>query len=262
MNNRITSAFKNGKAFIGFITAGDPSIAKTAEFVKIMAESGADIIELGIPFSDPIAEGPVIQQASMRALNSGTTPDKIFDMVEEVRKKTSVPIVFLSYINPIFNYGCDKFFNRCASCGADGVIIPDMPYEEKGDVVNFAKKHKISVISMVAPTSDKRIGMIAKEAEGFLYCVSSMGVTGVRNEINTDLKSIIKAVRNASDIPVAVGFGISTPNQAEDIARLADGVIVGSAIVKLTEAHGENAGKFIAQYVSEMKAAVKKARAV
>ncbi len=256
--NRLDGAFKKGKAFISFITAGDPSLEKTADFIKIMAGAGADIIELGIPFSDPIAEGPVIQRSSMRALEGGATPDKIFDTVEKARRDVSVPIVLLSYINPMFNYGYDRFFARCALCGADGVIIPDMPYEERGEVADFARKHGIYVISMVAPTSDKRTGMIAMGAEGFIYCVSSMGVTGVRSEINTDLRSIINVIRGASDVPVAVGFGISEPRQAEEIAGYADGVIVGSAIVKIIEAHGENAGEHIAKYVKEMKKAVLK----
>lgn len=255
--SNISKAFKNTKAFIPFLTGGDPTIDKTEEYIYKMVEAGADIIEIGIPFSDPIAEGPVIQEANIRALKNGATPERIFEMVERVRTKTQVPIVFLTYLNPVFNYGYDKFFARCKKAGVDGIIIPDMPFEEKGELAEEAKKNGVDIISLIAPTSADRIQMIAKEAQGYVYVVSSLGVTGMRSEIKTDLKSIIDLVKQATDIPAAVGFGINTPEQAAEISKISDGVIVGSAIVKIIEKYGENAEDEVYKYVKEMKDAVR-----
>lgn len=255
--SNISKAFKNTKAFIPFLTGGDPTIDKTEEYIYKMVEAGADIIEIGIPFSDPIAEGPVIQEANIRALKNGATPERIFEMVERVRTKTQVPIVFLTYLNPVFNYGYDKFFARCKKAGVDGIIIPDMPFEEKGELAEEAKKNGVDIISLIAPTSADRIQMIAKEAQGYVYVVSSLGVTGMRSEIKTDLKSIIDLVKQATDVPAAVGFGINTPEQAAEISKISDGVIVGSAIVKIIEKYGENAADEVYNYVKEMKDAVR-----
>lgn len=255
--SNISKAFKNTKAFIPFLTGGDPTIDKTEEYIYKMVEAGADIIEIGIPFSDPIAEGPVIQEANIRALKNGATPERIFEMVERVRTKTQVPIVFLTYLNPVFNYGYDKFFARCKKAGVDGIIIPDMPFEEKGELAEEAKKNGVDIISLIAPTSADRIQMIAKEAQGYVYVVSSLGVTGMRSEIKTDLKSIIDLVKQATDVPAAVGFGINTPEQAAEISKISDGVIVGSAIVKIIEKYGENAEDEVYNYVKEMKDAVR-----
>lgn len=255
--SNISKAFKNTKAFIPFLTGGDPTIDKTEEYIYKMVEAGADIIEIGIPFSDPIAEGPVIQEANIRALKNGATPERIFEMVERVRTKTQVPIVFLTYLNPVFNYGYDKFFARCKKAGVDGIIIPDMPFEEKGELAEEAKKNGVDIISLIAPTSADRIQMIAKEAQGYVYVVSSLGVTGMRSEIKTDLKSIIDLVKQATDVPAAVGFGINTPEQAAEISKISDGVIVGSAIVKIIEKYGENAANEVYKYVKEMKDAVR-----
>lgn len=255
--SNISKAFKNTKAFIPFLTGGDPTIDKTEEYIYKMVEAGADIIEIGIPFSDPIAEGPVIQEANIRALKNGATPERIFEMVERVRTKTQVPIVFLTYLNPVFNYGYDKFFARCKKAGVDGIIIPDMPFEEKGELAEEAKKNGVDIISLIAPTSTDRIQMIAKEAQGYVYVVSSLGVTGMRSEIKTDLKSIIDLVKQATDVPAAVGFGINTPEQAAEISKISDGVIVGSAIVKIIEKYGENAEDEVYNYVKEMKDAVR-----
>lgn len=255
--SNISKAFKNTKAFIPFLTGGDPTIDKTEEYIYKMVEAGADIIEIGIPFSDPIAEGPVIQEANIRALKNGATPERIFEMVERVRTKTQVPIVFLTYLNPVFNYGYDKFFARCKKAGVDGIIIPDMPFEEKGELAEEAKKNGVDIISLIAPTSADRIQMIAKEAQGYVYVVSSLGVTGMRSEIKTDLKSIIDLVKQATDIPAAVGFGINKPEQAAEISKISDGVIVGSAIVKIIEKYGENAADEVYNYVKEMKDAVR-----
>lgn len=258
--SRIADAFRDKKAFIGFLTAGDPSMEKTEEFILEMERAGADLVEIGIPFSDPIAEGVVIQDANIRALKAGATTERVFEMVSRVRRRAQIPLVFLTYLNPVFHYGYEKFFARCRDVGIDGIIIPDLPFEEKGEVAPLAAACGVDVISMIAPTSSQRIERIAGEAAGFLYVVSSMGVTGVRKEITTDLEGMLGAVRKATDLPAAVGFGISTPEQAAKIAAAADGVIVGSAIVKIIEKHGEAAGPEIYEYVRSMKAAVKQAR--
>ena len=255
--SNIKNAFKE-KAFIGFLTAGDPSIEKSEQFIIKMIEAGADLIEIGIPFSDPIAEGPVIQAANVRALSAGTKLKDIFELVVKIRKKYDTPIVFLTYLNPVFKYGADRFFRKCSETGVDGIIIPDMPYEEKDEVKEYAKANNVDVISLIAPTSEQRIKLIAQEAEGYIYIVSSMGVTGMRSEIKTDLESIVEAVRKYSSVPAAIGFGINTPEQAGKYAKLADGVIVGSAIVKIIAEHGENADDYIYDYVKSMKEAVKK----
>lgn len=255
--SKIAQAFKNGKAFIAFLTGGDPSMEKSEEFILEMVRGGADLVEIGIPFSDPMAEGLVIQEANIRALSAGATVDKIFELVSSVRQKTDVPLVFMTYLNPVFNYGYPRFFARCAELGVDGIIIPDLPYEEKGELADVAAEFGVDVISLIAPTSEQRIEQIAKEATGFIYVVSSMGVTGMRSEIKTDLPAILEVVRESSSVPTAVGFGINTPKQAGDMAKIADGVIVGSAIVKLIEKHGENAGTYIYDYVKSMKDEIK-----
>ena len=253
--SKIANAFKNGKAFIGFLTAGDPSIEKTVEFILAMEEAGCDLIEIGIPFSDPMAEGVVIQDANVRALKHNTTTDDVFDIVKAVRAKSDVPLVFLTYINPVFFYGYEKFFKKCNELGVDGIISPDLPYEEKGEIVDIARKNDVDVISLIAPTSKERIQKIASDASGFIYVVSSLGVTGMRSEIKTDLKSILEDIRDVTDLPLAVGFGINTPEQARNIGEIADGVIVGSAIVKIIEEHGEYATSVLKEYVSSMKKA-------
>jgi len=251
--SNIAQAFKNGKAFIGFVTGGDPHIAKTKEFVLEMFRAGADMVEIGIPFSDPIAEGPVIQEANIRALSAGTTVEKLFTLVEEIRAVTDKPLAFMTYLNPVFHYGYDAFFKRAAAAGLDGIIIPDLPHEEQGEVKKAASAHGIDLISLIAPTSEARIREIARDAGGFIYLVSSMGVTGVRGEITTDLASIVAAIRDVTAVPVAVGFGIHTPAQAAQMARVADGVIVGSAIVKIVAEYGAEAAPHVYQYVKEMK---------
>ena len=233
--SKIANAFENGKAFIGFLTAGDPTVEKTVEYILAMEEAGCDLIEIGIPFSDPMAEGVVIQDANVRALKHNTTTDDVFDIVREVRAKTDIPLVFLTYINPVFFYGYERFFKRCSELGVDGIISPDLPYEEKGEIAEIARKNDVDVISLIAPTSKERIQKIAADASGFIYIVSSLGVTGMRSEIKTDLNSIIGDIRDVCDLPLAVGFGINTPEQSRDIAKTAAGVIIGSAIVKIIE---------------------------
>ncbi len=255
--SRIKSAFENGKAFIAFVTCGDPDLEVTAEVVRAAVENGADLIELGIPFSDPTAEGPVIQGANLRALTGGITTDKIFQFVQALRRDVSVPLVFMTYANVVFSYGADRFLSACGRIGIDGLILPDLPFEEKEEFLPFCHKYGVDLISLIAPTSKNRIAMIAREAEGFVYIVSSLGVTGVRSEIKTDLSSIIQSVRENTKIPCAVGFGISTPEQAKRMSELSDGVIVGSAIVKLIEKYGKDAPRYVGGYVKAMKDAMR-----
>ncbi len=255
--SNIRKAFENGKAFIAFITCGDPDSETTAKAVRAAAENGADLIELGIPFSDPTAEGPVIQGANLRALTGGITTDKIFALVKELRRDVKVPMVFMTYANVVFSYGAEKFISTCREIEIDGLILPDLPFEEKEEFQPLCRQYGVDLISLIAPTSENRIAMIAKEAEGFIYIVSSLGVTGTRSEINTDIASIVKVVRENTDAPCAVGFGISTPEQAKKMAGISDGAIVGSAIVKLLEKHGKDAPKYIGEYVKTMKDAIR-----
>ena len=257
MNKKITEAFSRGKAFIPFVTCGDPSLDVTEKIINAMVEAGADLIELGIPFSDPTAEGPVIQGANLRALSGGVTTDKVFDMVEKIRKNTDVPMVFMTYANVVFSYGTERFCKRAQEVGMDGLILPDVPYEEKEEFAEVAEKYGLDLIYLIAPTSHERIATIAKDAEGFVYCVSSLGVTGMRSQITTDIGAMVKLVKAQKDIPCAVGFGISTPEQAKKMAVQADGVIVGSAIVKLCESYGADCVPYIKEYVKSMKDAIK-----
>ena len=254
--SKVAEAFKQGKAFIGFVTGGDPTLAKTEEFILEMVRAGVDLVEIGIPFSDPIAEGVVIQDANIRALAAGATVPRIFDLVASVRKSTNVPLVFMTYLNPVFNYGYDSFFKKCAEVGVDGIIVPDLPFEEKREVSEVADGFGVDVISLIAPTSEQRIQQIAQDAKGFIYLVSSMGVTGVRSEIKTNLAKIIEVVRVSASLPVAVGFGVNTTGQAAEISKSADGVIVGSAIVAIIEKYGEKAGPYVYEYVKKMKDAL------
>lgn len=254
--SKISEAFKDTKAFIPFITGGDPSLEITEQLLYAMEEAGADIIEIGIPFSDPIAEGPVIQAANERALAAGCTTDRLFETVKKAREKVQVPMVFLTYLNPIFTYGKERFMERCRECGIQGVIVPDMPFEEKGELREVCREYGGEIISLIAPTSHERITAIAKEAEGYIYCVSSLGVTGMRKEISTDIQGMVDKVRQATKVPCAVGFGISTPEQAQKMAAVSDGVIVGSRIVKIVEEYGEKAVPYVKEYVGNMKKAL------
>jgi len=254
--SKIAEAFRNGKAFIPFITCGDPDLETTAKVVREAVRNGADLIELGIPFSDPTAEGPVIQEANLRALNGKVTTDKIFDLVRELRTDVTVPMVFMTYANVVFSYGAEKFISICNEIGIDGLILPDLPYEEKEEFLPLCHKYGVDLISLIAPTSENRIAMIAKDAEGFIYLVSSLGVTGVRSEIKTDLKSIVDVIRANTDTPVAIGFGISTPEQASKMAGISDGAIVGSAIIKILAEHGRDAAPYVGEYVKSMKDAL------
>ena len=254
--SRLQEVFGKGKAFVAFLTAGDPTAECTVNYILKMEKAGADLIEIGIPFSDPTAEGAVIQEASLRALRGGMTTEGVFHIVEEVRKRSGVPSALMTYLNPVVHYGYEAFFARCRSLGVDGIIVPDLPFEEKGEAEEVAGRFGVDVISLIAPTSMERIRLIAKEAKGFIYVVSSMGVTGVRSQITTDIAGMVEEIRAVTDTPCAIGFGISTPKQAGEMAHYADGVIVGSAIVRLIEQYGEAAGEEIYRYVSDMKAAI------
>lgn len=255
--SNIGKAFENGKAFIAFITCGDPDLETTAAVVREAVKNGADLIELGIPFSDPTAEGPVIQGANLRALNGGITTDKIFAFVKDLRKDITVPMVFMTYANVVFSYGAEKFISTCRDMEIDGLILPDLPFEEKEEFGPLCRKYGMDLISLIAPTSENRISKIAGEAEGFLYIVSSLGVTGTRSRIETDLVFIVEVVRQNTDIPCAIGFGISTPEQAKRMADISDGVIVGSAIIKLLEQYGKDAPRYVGEYVKSMKDALR-----
>lgn len=254
--SKIAEAFANHKAFIPFITCGDPDLETTKKIVKAAAANGADLIELGIPFSDPTAEGPVIQEANLRALSVGTTTDKIFDMVRELRTELTLPLAFMTYANVVFSYGTERFLATCEEIGIDGLILPDIPYEEKDDFDATCKAHGVDLVSLIAPTSADRIGMIAKEATGFIYVVSSLGVTGTRTEITTDIASIVKVIRENTDVPCAIGFGISTPEQAADMASKADGAIIGSAIIKIMAKYGKDAPEYVGEYVKSIRQAL------
>ena len=254
--SKIHQAFDHGKAFIAFLTCGDPDLETTAAAVRAAAEAGADLIELGIPFSDPTAEGPVIQGANLRALKGGVTTDKVFQLVRELRRDVTIPLVFMTYANVVYSYGAERFLANCAEAGIDGLILPDLPFEEKEEFLPTCRKYGVDLISMIAPTSADRVAMIAREAEGFLYLVSSLGVTGERSEINTDLAAIVRTVRENTKTPCAVGFGISTPEQARAMAALSDGAIVGSAIVRIVEEHGKEAPERVGRYIKAMKQAI------
>lgn len=253
----VREAFRKGKAFIPFITVGDPDLEFSRSLIPALAAAGADLIELGIPFSDPTAEGVVIQAANERALKNKVTTDDVFNLVEEIRGEVSIPLAIMTYANVVFSYGIERFYERMVKADISALILPDVPFEEKEEFASPARRYGISVVSLIAPTSDERIAMIAKEAEGFIYCVSSLGVTGVRSNITTDIGAMVEKVRSANkDIPVAVGFGISTPEQAHRMAALSDGAIVGSAIVKMIAKDGKASLEEIKSYVKDMKAAV------
>lgn len=254
--SRIEEAFQKHKAFIAFITVGDPDLETTERVVHAAVENGADLIELGIPFSDPTAEGPVIMEADEVALKAGTTTDKVFELTKKLRETIAVPMVYMTYANVVFSYGCEKFAQKAADAGIDGLILPDVPYEEKEEFTEVFDRYGLDLISMIAPTSEDRIAMIAKEAKGFIYMVSSLGVTGTRSEVTTDISAMTDLVKKNSEVPCAVGFGISTPEQAARMAELSDGAIVGSAIIKIIAKYGKEAAGPVGEYVKEMADAV------
>ena len=254
--SKVSDAFKNGKAFIAFVTGGDPDLETTQKLIIEMEKNGADIIEVGIPFSDPIAEGPVIQKADLRALQGGCTTDKLFDAIKEIKDQVNIPLVFMTYVNVIYRYGTEKFMKRCVECGIAGVIAPDCPYEERDELAPYCKEAGVDLIPLIAPTSEDRITKIAKTAEGFVYVVSSLGVTGIRQNITTDLGAMTKLVKEATNVPCAIGFGIAKPEQAKNVCQYADGAIVGSAIVKIVAKYGKDSVPYVGEYVKEMKSAI------
>ena len=256
MSNMIAKAFENKKAFIPFITCGDPDLETTAKIVRAAVENGADLIELGIPFSDPTAEGPVIQGANIRALKGGVTTDKVFSLVKELRTDVTVPMVFMTYANVVFSYGAEKFISACKDIGINGLILPDLPYEEKDEFLPICKKYGVALISLIAPTSENRIAMIAKEAEVLLHLASSTGLRRIRKDIKNHPKSIVDVIRQNAFVPCAIGFGISTPEQAKSMADLSDGAIVGSAIIKIIEQYGKEAPRYVGEYVKKIKEAI------
>ena len=256
--SRISEILTGKKCFVAFITGGDPSLKLTEEIILMMVKEGVDLVEIGIPFSDPIAEGPVIQAANERALRNGCTTDLLFEMVDKVRRVTNIPLCFMTYVNPVFTYGKERFLERCKETGIDGLIVPDLPFEEKEELSAVCNQFEIDLISMIAPTSKQRILQIAKEAKGFLYCVSSLGVTGERGEITTDVKSMISLAKEVTNVPCLVGFGISKPSQVTMMTKFSDGVIVGSAIVRLIGQYGEGSLPYVREYVQTMKKVLEK----
>lgn len=250
-------AFENGKAFIGFVTAGDPDLETSEKIILSMAEGGCDLIEIGIPFSDPIAEGPVVQEANLRSLSQGTTTDKVLELTKKVSSQTDTPLVYMTYLNVLFKYGYDRFLQKAKDAGISAVIVPDLPFEEKDELQSVAVKYDIDVISMIAPSSSERMKKIAYESKGFLYAVTSAGAQNDDNDIKSEIKSVVKAAAEVSDTPVAIGIGINTPEQAKEYSDLADGVIVGSAIVEIVAEYGKNAPQKVYEYVKTMKDAIR-----
>ena len=257
MNKNIERAFDHGKAFVAFVTCGDPDLDTTKKIIKALEKGGCDLIELGIPFSDPTAEGPVIQEANERALSNGCTTDDVFEMIKEVRKETSIPMVFMTYANVVFHYGTEKFCQKMVDTDMSGIILPDVPYEEKDEFETICHQYGLDFIRMIAPTSHDRIKMIANDAQGFLYCVSSLGVTGTRSKITTNVNEMVDIVRSVSDIPCGIGFGISTPEQAKKMTEKADAAIVGSAIIKIIAKYGKEAPDHVEAYVRSMVEAIR-----
>ena len=254
--SNIKSAFKNGKAFIPFITCGDPDLEATGRIVRAAVENGADLIELGIPFSDPTAEGPVVQESNIRALSGGVTTDRIFDFVRELRKDITIPIVFMTYANVVFSYGAERFISTCAEIGVDGIIVPDLPFEEKEEFQPLCSQYNVDLISLIAPATEQRIAMIAKEASGFVYIASNLGAAWAKSDIITDITSIIRTVRENTAAPCVIGFGVSTPEQASEMASVSDGVIVDAAIIEMIEKYGKNAAEPIGEYIKTIKEAI------
>ena len=246
-------AFEKGKALIPFVTAGDPNLEVTKQVILAMEKAGADLIQIGIPFSDPVAEGLTIARADSRSLSNGTTTDKIFDMLADLRKESNVPLVFVTYINPVFVYGADKFCKKCADVNIDAVMVPDTPYEEKGEILPYCEKYGIDLVSYIAPISTSRIEMIAKEAQGFVYCITPMCETEKDAISVTDMTSL---ARQHTNVPIVAGFEVSTPEQVKEVAEYADGVVIDSAVGEFCEKYGENSPEYVYEYIKTMKEAL------
>lgn len=258
--SNLSAIFKNHKAFIPFVVADDPDFDTTVANIVALTEGGADIVEVGIPFSDPIADGGVIQAADLRAFDAGVRTQTVFEIVAAARKQTDVPIVFLTYLNIVFKYGYDAFCQKCQALGVSGLVIPDMPYESRDDIVPTADKYGIDIIPLIAPTSGHRVEKIAKAASGFIYVVSSLGITGERNEFFNGLKDLVAEIKSYTDVPTAIGFGVHTPEQAKDMAEIADGVIIGSAIVDIVAQKKQAAPEAVEAFTKSIRSAVDEAQ--
>lgn len=257
--NRIDKRFKElkarkKKAFIPYVMAGDPSLNETKKVVMMLEECGADIIELGVPFTDPLADGPVIQRAADRAQKKGVTLKKVIALVKELRRKTDIPIILMTYYNPVFKYSDERFFSDAKKAGVDGVIIPDLPPDEADGLIKFARKSDIATIFLLAPTStEERIKKVAGSSTGFIYYVSMTGITGSKLVLDSSIRRSIKNIHKITDKPVAVGFGVSNPAEAKVVAGIADGVIVGSAIVKKVQ---EGSEKGLRKFLISLRRAI------
>jgi len=249
--NKLEEVFKNKKAFIPFVVADDPDFDTTVKNVLTLANNGADIIELGIPFSDPVADGPIIQAADLRAFAAGVNTDVVFDIVGKIRESTDIPLIFLTYTNIVYKYGYERFCKRCHDLNISGLVIPDLPLEEQGDLAEYTDQYDISLIQLIAPTSGNRISKIAAQAKGFIYMVSSMGVTGKREDFSNELSSTIEKIKEVTDVPVAIGFGIHSAQQAKDLSEIADGIIIGSAVVEIVDK-----GEDLTEYSREISQAI------
>lgn len=249
--NKLEEVFKNKKAFIPFVVADDPNFDATVKNILTLADNGADIIELGIPFSDPVADGPIIQAADLRAFDAGVNTEVVFDIVKKVRESTDIPIIFLTYTNIVYKFGYEKFCQKCYDLNISGLVIPDLPLEEQSDLEKVADEYDISLIQLIAPTSGERIAKIAAHAKGFIYMVSSMGVTGKREDFSNELGSTIEEIRKVTDVPIAIGFGIHSAQQAKALSEIADGIIIGSAVVEIIDA-----GKDLISYSKEISQAI------
>jgi tryptophan synthase alpha chain len=260
--SRIDDRFKslNGKkALVAFFTAGDPDLSASKDIFSVIEKAGADIIELGVPFSDPLADGPVIQASAHRSLQNGTTLGKIIELVKDIRSQSQLPIVLMSSFNPVFVYGQAKFVKDAVNAGADGVILPDLPPEEAGKFLGFANAKSLDTIFLLAPTSTPdRIQMVGEASKGFIYYVSLTGTTGTKEALAKNLEEKVSAIKNEVKLPVLVGFGISGPEQAKEAGQCSDGVIIGSAIVKLIESHSDpvERDKKITEFISSIKTAL------
>lgn len=249
--NKLEKVFENKKAFIPFVVADDPDFDTTVKNVLTLANNGADIIELGIPFSDPVADGPIIQAADLRAFDAGVNTKVVFDIVKKIREFTKIPIIFLTYTNIVYKYGYEKFCQKCHNLDIDGLVIPDLPLEEQEDLSKYTTQYNISLIQLIAPTSGARIAKIVTHSEGFIYMVSSMGVTGKREDFSNELGSTIEEIRKVTDVPIAIGFGIHSVQQAKELSEIADGIIIGSAVVEMI-----NKGKDLVNYSQEIRQAI------
>lgn len=254
--SRLDNIFQKDNVLIPFITAGDPNINMTYELIKVMEENGADIIELGIPFSDPVAEGVAVQEADLRALAAKTTTDSIFDMLEKLRKESDIPVVLLTYMNPIYVYGTKRFMERCAQVGIDGVMVPDVPYEEKGELEQECKENGVALISMISLTTKDRIGMIAKEASGYIYCISSIGELTDVEHVKQEITDMTCRVNEVNDIPVVVGFDGGNVENAIEIAKVSAGLVLENAVVSLVGDYGMDAAIYVADLIKQIKQAI------